>query len=79
MTKEDLKYYVEIKALLAKLCKEWAKDNLEDWQHYSGFEITDDLNISITYTYSDFWSNTEYYTECDSIRITLEELFKYEK
>lgn len=30
MTKEDLKYYVEIKALLAKLCKEWAKDNLED-------------------------------------------------
>ena len=77
MTKEDLKHYVETKALLTRLCKEWAKDNLEDWQHYSGFEITNDLNIVITYTYSNFWNNTEYYTECDSIRITLEDLLKY--
>lgn len=79
MIKEDLKRYVTTKALLTRLCKEWAKDNLEDWQHYSGFEITNDLNISITYTYSDFWNNTKCYTECDSIKITLEDLVKYEK
>lgn len=73
MTKEDLKHYVETKSLLTKLCKEWAKDNLEYWQHYSGFEITNDRNISISYTYSDFWNNTEY----DSIKITLEDLLTW--
>lgn len=73
MTKEDLKHYIETKSLLTKLCKEWAKDNLEDWQHYSGFEITDDGNISIGYTYSDY----EYHTEFDSTKITLEDLLTW--
>lgn len=79
MTKEDLKHYVKTKAILTRLCEEWAKDNLEDWQHYTGFKITNDVNIYITYVYADFWSNADHYTERDSIKITLEDLFKYEK
>lgn len=70
ITKNDIKIYLEVKEKLTKLCKKWAKYNLEDWQHYSGFEITDDGDISIGYTYSDY----EYHTEYDSIKITLEDL-----
>ena len=70
MTKKDIQDYLRIKKELSQLIKKWTKDNLEDWQQYSGFEITDDGNISINYTYSDY----EYYTEFDSIKITLEDL-----
>lgn len=71
ITKNDIEIYLEVKEKLTKLCKKWAKDNLEDWQHYSGFEITDDGDISIGYTYS----NYAYHTEFDSIKITLEDLW----
>ena len=73
ITKNDIEIYLEVKEKLTKLCKKWAKDNLEDWQHYSGFEITDDGDISIGYTYSDY----EYHTEFDSIKITLEDLLTW--
>ena len=73
MTKKDIQNYLRIKKELSQSIKKWAKDNLEDWQHYSGFEITDDGNISISYTYSDY----AYHTEFDSTKITLEDLLTW--
>ena len=75
ITVEEVKTYVKVKDELYKSCDEWAKNNLEDWQHFSGFTVTEN-NIIIEYTYQDFWSNTEMYTEFDSIKVPLKEILQ---
>lgn len=75
ITIDDIKTYEKVKTELNVLCKEWAKNNLETWQHYSGYTINlMDNTITIGYTYQDFWSNARYYTEHDSAKIPIEEL-----
>ena len=62
---------------VAPLVKVYADKNLEDWQHFSGWNFIDGgRNIKINYSYEDFWSNTEYYTEFDSITVSLEDILK---
>lgn len=75
ITVEEVNTYLKVKEVLYYLCDKWAKSNLEDWQHYSGFRIDGD-NITIEYTYQDFWSNTEMYTEFDSIKVPLKEIIE---
>lgn len=73
MTKEDLKNYIRIKNELNYLCGKWAELNLEKWQHYNGYDIKDDF-IIINYTYSDFWHNTDMYTEWDSVKVSIDNI-----
>ena len=62
---------------VAPFVKKYADKNLEDWQHFSGWNFIDGgKNIEINYSYEDFWSNTESYTESDSIRVPLEDILK---
>ena len=75
ITVEEINTYLKVKEELYYLCDNWAKNNLEDWQHYSGFRIDGD-NITIEYTYQDFWSNTETYTEYDSIKVPIKEILQ---
>jgi hypothetical protein len=75
ITVEEVKTYVKVKDELYKSCEKWAKNNLEDWQHFSGFRIDGD-NITIEYVYQDFWSNTEMYTEFDSIKVPIKEILQ---
>ena len=75
ITVEEINTYLKVKDELYYLCDKWAKNNLEDWQHYSGFRIDED-NITIEYTYQDFWSNTETYTEYDSIKVPIKEILQ---
>jgi hypothetical protein len=75
ITVEEVNTYLKVKDALYYLCDKWAKNNLEDWQHYSGFRIDGD-NITIEYTYQDFWSNTEMYTEYDSIKVPIKEILQ---
>lgn len=75
ITVEEINTYLKVKEELYYLCDNWAKNNLEDWQHYSGFRIDGD-NITIEYTYQDFWSNTEMYTEYDSIKVPIKEILQ---
>lgn len=57
--------------------KKYADKNLEDWQHFSGWNFIDGgRNIKINYSYEDYWSNTEYYTEFGSITVPLEDVLK---
>lgn len=64
---------------VAPLVKVYADKNLKDWQHFSGWNFIDGgRNIKINYSYEDFWSNTEYYTEFDSITVSLEDIISLE-
>lgn len=75
ITVEEVKTYVKVKDELYKSCDNWAKNNLKDWQHFSGFKV-DENHITIEYTYQDFWSNTEMYTEFDSIKVPIKEILQ---
>lgn len=75
ITVDDVKTYLKVKDELYRLCDKWAKNNLEDWQHYSGFRV-DENNITIEYNYQEFWSNTKTNTEYDSIKIPLKEILQ---
>lgn len=75
ITVEEINTYLKVKDELYYLCDKWAKNNLENWQHYSGFRIDGD-NITIEYTYQDFWSNSDSYTEYDSIKVPIKEILQ---
>ena len=69
-------YNVSIETV-APLVKVYADKNLEDWQHFSGWNfVNGGRDIKINYSYEDFWSNTEYYTEFDSISVPLIDIIK---
>lgn len=58
---EELKMCEQTEAKLAKVCWEWAKQNLDDsWQLYAGWEIIEDELIRIYYTYSGIINNVEF-------------------
>lgn len=75
ITVEEVKTYLKVKDILNNLCDNWAKNNLEHWQHYSGFRVYEN-DIIIEYSYQDFWSNTEMYTEFDSIKVPIKEILQ---
>ena len=75
ITVEEVNTYLKVKDELYKSCDKWAKNNLEDWQHFFGFRVYEN-DIIIEYTYQDFWSNTEMYTEFDSIKVPIEEILQ---
>lgn len=75
ITVEEVKTYLKVKDELYKSCEKWAKNNLRDWQHYSGFKVEEDT-ITIEYTYQDYWSNSDSYTEFDSIKVPINEILQ---
>jgi hypothetical protein len=63
--------------IVAPLVEKYADKNLMDWQCFSGWNFVDrGRNIEINYAYEDYWSNTESYTEFDSITVSLEDVLK---
>ena len=63
--------------LVAPLVKVYADKNLKDWQHFSGWNFTNNgKTIQINYSYEEYWSNTETYTEFDSITVSLIDILK---
>lgn len=70
--------YNKIHKEISQLCEKYFASTMdEDWQHYTGWEFTGDNKIRLNYSYEDFWSNTEMYTEWDSTTVTYEELIKF--
>lgn len=72
-TVEEVKTYLKVKYELEYLCKTWAKNNLKDWQHYSGFKI-DENSVTIIYKYQDCWSGDNTHEEFDSIKMPIEDI-----
>ena len=75
ITIEEIKKYSQTNHMLTILCNLWASKNLEDWQHYQGWNLGKDV-IYITYSYTDYYCNTDMVTEFDDISIPLEEFLK---
>ena len=50
MTVNDILKYLEVKNWLDMVCEKWAKENLEDWKCYSGYNVKRDY-IEIHYSY----------------------------
>ena len=79
MTIEQLKQYRQTEVELARICKEWAKQNLDrKWQHYCGFEIKQDY-ITINYSYNDIVNNIEYETCYSSKYVSWSDMVEFAK
>ena len=69
-------YNISIETVVP-LVEKYADKNLEDWQCFIGWNFVDGgRKIEINYSYEDYWSNTETYTEVDSIIVPLEDVLK---
>lgn len=63
--------------MVAPLVEVYADKNLEDWQLFCGWNFVDGgRNIKIDYAYEEYCSNTETYTEFDSITVSLIDILK---
>lgn len=70
------RYNISVETV-APLAKVYADKNLKDWQHFSGWNfVNGGRDIKINYSYEEYWSNTETYTEFDSITVPLEDILK---
>ena len=77
ITIETLENYKQTEIELTKVCREWAKQNLDSkWQHYCGFDIKDEY-IIINYSYNDIVNNIEYETCYGSKRVSWEDMTKF--
>lgn len=74
---ESVKSYNISVETVAPLVEVYADKYLEDWHLFCGWNFVDGgRNIKIDYSYEDYWSNTETYTDFDSIIVPLEEVLK---
>lgn len=63
--------------MVAPLVKVYADKNLEDWQHFSGWNFTNNgKTIQINYSYQDYDGNTGYCTEWGDTTIPLIDILK---
>ena len=78
--KESVENYNNSIETIGSLVKKYVDSNLENWQHFSGWNFYNNgEKIIITYSYEDFYSNTELYTEYDDMIVPLEEILKMDK
>ncbi len=70
------KYNISVETVTPHV-KKYADKNLKNWQHFSGWNfVNGGRNIKINYSYEEYWSNTETYTEFDSITVPLDDVLK---
>ena len=80
ITIEELKTYEQTETKLAKVCLEWAKQNLDNrWQRYAGWAVGDDGYIGINYSYNDIVNNIEYETCYGTKCVSWEDLVEFAK
>lgn len=87
MTKKDIDNYQNLREeccryqnKIGDLCKLYFEQKLKDgdWQQYSGWSLSGDTLV-ISYSYTDYYSNTDAYTEFADIKIDLNEFLKFSK
>ena len=76
ITIEDIETHIKVEKELSVIVEKWANKNLEDWQSYCGYHLLSANRIGVEYLYEDFYSNTETYTEHDTIYVPIEEILK---
>jgi hypothetical protein len=78
ITIETLENYKQTEIELSKVCAEWAKQKLEDWQHYCGFKIYNKY-IAINYSFNDIVNNIEYETVYNCISVPFDNFVEFAK
>ena len=78
ITIEQLEQHKQIEIELSKVCAEWAKQKLEDWQHYCGFDVKNEY-IIIKYSYNDIVNNIEYETCYGTKCVSWQDIIKFAK
>ena len=79
ITIETLENYKQTEIELTKVCREWAKQNLDSrWQHYCGFDIKDEY-IIINYSYNDIVNNIEYETCYGTKCVSWQDMIEFAK
>lgn len=79
ITIETLENYKQTENELTKVCREWAKQNLDSkWQHYCGFDAKNEY-IVINYSYNDIVNNIEYETCYGSKCVSWENIIEFAK
>ena len=78
ITKENLSIYKQTELEVSKVCTEWAKQKLEDWQHYGGYYIQNEC-IIIKYSYNDIVNNIEYETCYGTKCVSLQDMVEFAK
>lgn len=81
LTRENIVIYQQIRNLLDDVCKKYFTANHNtDWHYYSHWSIDDNCEtVCIHYSYDDFWSNTEMYTEVGTTIVSIDELIEFSK
>jgi hypothetical protein len=79
ITIETLENYKQTEVELTKVCREWAKQNLDSrWQHYYGFDVKNGY-IGINYSYNNIVNNVEYEAEYDSKCVSWQDMIEFAK
>jgi hypothetical protein len=78
ITIEELKTYEQIETKLAKVCQEWAKQNLDKHQYYCNFYIKNEY-IFIQYSYNDIVNNIEYETNYCTTCVSCQDMVEFSK
>ena len=79
ITIETLENYKQTEIELTKVCREWAKQNLDrKWQHYCGFDVKNEY-IVINYSYNDIVNNIEYETCYGTKWVSWQDVIKFAK
>ena len=69
--------YNKIHKELTPIVKQYFKNHLEDWKHFSGWTFAHNDNyIILYYSYENFFGNTETYSEFDHDVVSLETILK---
>lgn len=76
---KDIKTYFNVKKELSEKCQDYfLKNKPFEEAYYSGWDFINENSIEITYSYMDFYYNTDSYTEYGSFIISIEDLLKNE-
>lgn len=69
--------YNKINKTISPLIKQYFKENNESWKHFTGWNFSEDgTKIYINYSYEDFYSNTETFTEYDTEIVPVENILE---
>lgn len=69
--------YNKISKTISPLVEQYFKKTYEEWKHFCGWNFSEDgYKIYINYSYEDFYSNTESFTEHDTETIPLENIIE---
>jgi hypothetical protein len=77
ITVDDINKYKKVSAWLTKACKAYFDKDAHNWEDYVGWSFVGDNTIVITYSYEEYYCNTDLMTEYGEIYIDIDKLIEF--